>query len=232
MKIGVLSDVHGNLPALEIALDRLGGLEVDRIVCLGDVFGYLPDGPACLARLRARGAELLLGNHEAMMLGMEPLPEEKDRVYGLAQAAGALSDDERAYIETLLPWRTIATDSGTVLMVHGTPWSPLRGYLYPDTPCPPLSGLGFAAVLHGHTHLQGVRRVDGVLLVNPGSCGLQRDKGPLPGFCVLDTREMKADLYRFEMDIEVLMARYGDMHPAIRRCLLRDGAIDSDWSPA
>jgi len=232
MKIGVLSDVHGNLPALEIALERLERLEVDRIACLGDMFGYFPDGSECLARLRARGAELLLGNHEAMMLGTEPLPADKDSVYGLAASAAALSAEERAFLETLLPWRTIETDSGTVLLVHGTPWSPLCGYLYPDTPCPPLAGLGFAAIVHGHTHRQGIREVDGVVLVNPGSCGLQRDAGGLPGFCVLDTGEMRAELYRFEMDVDALMARYGDMHPAVRQCLLRDGATNSDWSPA
>ena len=63
MRIGILSDVHGNLEALTAVLSTLGD-EVDELMILGDVVGYGPDPVDCLEILYARRAVFLRGNHE------------------------------------------------------------------------------------------------------------------------------------------------------------------------
>lgn len=65
----VISDIHGNLEALNAVLCMIKKKGVDRIICLGDVVGYGADPEACLTRLEEQKAIILKGNHEAMLLG-------------------------------------------------------------------------------------------------------------------------------------------------------------------
>src|SRR5215468_4319962 len=70
MQIALLADVHGNLEALDAvlrALDRTAPQA--KLVCAGDVVGYGPNPEECLERLSERGAVIVLGNHEEMVLG-------------------------------------------------------------------------------------------------------------------------------------------------------------------
>jgi hypothetical protein len=70
MVAAVISDVHGNLPALEAVLADLGS--VDTLVCCGDLVGYYPDVAEVVDRVRALGALVVRGNHELMALGARP----------------------------------------------------------------------------------------------------------------------------------------------------------------
>lgn len=67
MKYGIISDIHGNLEALEAVLKALG--EVDGYVCLGDLVGYGANPNECCERVRALTDQVLLGNHDAAALG-------------------------------------------------------------------------------------------------------------------------------------------------------------------
>ena len=69
MKIGIVSDVHSNLEALEVALGWLKAQAVDEIVCLGDVVGYGPDPNGCCELVRRSASTTLLGNHDAAVVG-------------------------------------------------------------------------------------------------------------------------------------------------------------------
>ena len=64
MRIGVLSDIHGNRVALEAVLDDLDGRDVDGFVHAGDVVGYNPWPAACLEALRERSVPTVMGNHD------------------------------------------------------------------------------------------------------------------------------------------------------------------------
>src|SRR6266478_4326155 len=70
VKLALISDVHGNLEALEAVLLDIDRISPDaKLVCAGDVVGYGPDPEACIARLREREALCVMGNHEEMVLG-------------------------------------------------------------------------------------------------------------------------------------------------------------------
>ena len=79
MRVGVISDIHGNLPALEVVADRIR--HMDQVICLGDVVNYGPWSNECLELLQTLpGMILLEGNHERLFLGKEPLGHESPLV--------------------------------------------------------------------------------------------------------------------------------------------------------
>ena len=160
MRVAVLNDVHGNLPALEAVLAEVATLEVDRIVCGGDVvFGPFPR--ECLERLVDRGAVFVRGN--------------ADRVTGndWPESSWVAERLDPLALEFLreLP-ESIALDG--VRFCHGSPRSDeeILTRVSPDERVrAALAGVTERLVVGGHTHVQFEREVDGVRLVNAGSVG-------------------------------------------------------------
>ncbi len=70
MRLGLISDIHGDIRALETTLSRLDQLAVDQIVCLGDLVGYGSEPDAVVAQLRDRGIPCIRGNHDPIFPGM------------------------------------------------------------------------------------------------------------------------------------------------------------------
>jgi putative phosphoesterase len=167
MKIGIVSDLHCNARGLKRALDLIG--DVDELLCLGDSIYDFRFSNAVVGPLRARGARVILGNHEEGFFGPQ------------GARARQRKDIDRALCDWLAGQplrRELEIGGKKLLMVHSTPWEPRGAYV------PPHSSLleRFAEaeadfVLYGHTHCKLVRRVGGVLVVNPGSAGEARDAG-------------------------------------------------------
>lgn len=165
MKLGIVSDLHCNFDGLTRALEIMG--QIDELLCLGDsIFEYRFSNEV-VALLKERGAHVIQGNHEEVFLGPQGV-----------RARGRDTID-RALVQWLAdqPAR-IELDIGgkKVLMVHSTPWEPRGAYVYPHSPHFARFGEAEADfVLYGHTHQQVVRRIGGVLVINPGSTGDGRD---------------------------------------------------------
>ena len=70
MRTAILSDVHGNLDALNAVLKDMGGRSVDDLVCLGDCVGYGAQPATCLERLHEVAAVVLAGNHDRTAAGL------------------------------------------------------------------------------------------------------------------------------------------------------------------
>jgi putative phosphoesterase len=185
MKIAALSDIHGNLAALDAVLNDAHLHGADVIVNLGDIFSG-PLYPCETAdRLKPLGLPTISGNHERQLLSSYPSQ------MGLSDkfARHALRDDQLAWIRELHATLKLVED---VLLVHGTPESDLRYFLETVTE----DGCRVATIdevesragdtdatliLCGHTHLQrSMRLADGRLIVNPGSVGLQAYEDSLP----------------------------------------------------
>ena len=221
MKIAFLSDVHGNWPALQAVLQCIAASGCDRIYCLGDVFGYMPDGEQCLEALRRRQAELLLGNHEAMLLGVLPVVAERGEVYRLPNR-NSLSAATRRALGRCLPCRELDLPGGRrMLLVHGSPWDPLRGYVYPDGDWSGWRELAYDYIFMGHTHRAFIKKRRGPCLVNVGSCGLPRDIGGQASFAVYDSETDRAELVRVPLDLAAIRAKYADVHPSVLACFAR-----------
>lgn len=185
MRLAILSDVHGNLAALEAVMADLARRSVDEVLDLGDLVSG-PLRPRETAQLlRSTGWVHLSGNHERQLLTRPP-----DSLGASdAHARAELSGDELAWLATLPP--SLAW-SDELLLCHGTPASDLvylletvdGGHARLATPEEielRLDNARQAVVACGHTHIpRSVRTVRGQLLVNPGSVGLQAYVGDYP----------------------------------------------------
>ena len=121
MRIGLLSDVHANLPALRAAIARLRGEGVDAWVCAGDLVGYGPHPNECVETIAELGPTCVAGNHELMLL--DELPQTRAgrlaRI-GIAWTREVVRPDVRAYLAGLP--RTESLDA--LAIAHGSPGDP------------------------------------------------------------------------------------------------------------
>lgn len=187
MRIAIVSDIHGNLPALEAVLADIAALGADAIVNLGDI----ASGPLwpreTLQRLMPLALPTLAGNHERQLLALATVADG-DRSSD-ALAARALGDIERAWLRKLPQTSQVALG---VEACHGTPTSDCTYLLETvtddfgrdgshgiraatsDEVARRLAGASTPAVLLcGHSHVpRALRLDDGRLVVNPGSVGL------------------------------------------------------------
>jgi putative phosphoesterase len=154
MKIGIISDIHGDLSALVTALDRLDRVhQVDRILCAGDLVGRGPKEEAVVQTIRERAIPTVLGNHDEWAYGMQP--------------------EQRAFLRGLpVDWQ--ADVSGIRLfMTHGKPGNNMWG-MYPERVSPNvvdlmLDSLKADILITGHTHIPMCIRGDMRMIINPGS---------------------------------------------------------------
>jgi putative phosphoesterase len=179
LKIGIVSDLHCNLQGLELALQAMD--DVDELLCLGDSIFEYQFSNAVVARLKQRRAHIIQGNHEEVFMSPAGI------------RARQRSDIDPALLEFLAaqPHRRYLELAGKrLLLVHSTPWEPRGEYVHPHSAkLDRFAEVDADVVLYGHTHCQVVKRIGGVLVINPGSAGDARDSrnGRQLSCAVLDT---------------------------------------------
>jgi len=188
MRIAVISDIHGNLVAFETVLDRFASEGIDQIVCLGDVAAGAAQPAGTVARLRAIGGPVVMGNADAETLDPASIPAIDETTRQIkeitAWAASQLAADDLAYLRSFQPTVEVPLgDAGLLLGCHGSPRSFDDQIVAAMSPAdvdamlaeiPPQTTI----VASGHTHLQGLRRYRHLLLLNPGSVGLPFHPAP------------------------------------------------------
>ena len=200
MRVGVIADVHANLPALEAVLDDLP--PVDALICAGDVVGYNPWPGACVDALRERGVQTVMGNHDRMLVTGGNFAGNHMARAGIDHARAVLTDGQRAWLAGLPPERRLF--DGRLRLVHGHPDDPDR-YTYPESFGPDLLGTESVLVL-GHTHLQGHDVSSAGVVLNPGSVGQPRDGDPRAAYAVLDLDDLAVDARRVPYDLDGVKA--------------------------
>ena len=196
MRVGVLSDVHANLPALEAVLGDLGSLDV--LLNAGDVVGYNPWPEACVDAMRSRDVPTVRGNHDRAVVENTDFRFNSMAAAGVEYAREQLDDEQLEWLESLPEELTRFDDR--VRVVHGHPDDPDR-YTYPaDFDSSMLDGAD--ALILGHTHVQHVEHYDDGIVLNPGSVGQPRDRTPAAAYAILDLDAMDVELRRVEYDVQ------------------------------
>jgi predicted phosphodiesterase len=219
LRLGLISDLHGNLPALEAVLAELEQEPPDEIVCLGDI-AVGPHPAETLARVRELDLRVVQGNWDSWFAdGIPELAGDHGRklVDQSRWWAARLSAEDLAYLGSL-PATLELPFGGGLLCFHGSPRSHSDAIL-PETSeeelAPLLDGETAAILAGGHTHLQLARPYKRSLFVNPGSVGLPFESWPPSGarvlpwaeYAVLESQngELSVDLRRVEYDVGDLL---------------------------
>lgn len=218
MKYAVISDIHANLEAMNVVLERIDSMDVDQIICLGDVVGYNASPNECCEIIRERNIPTVLGNHDAVACSIE-----EPWGFNPVALAAAMWTRENLNKENLewLKGLPDALNFEDFVAVHGAPKN-RNTYLFSwEDILPHLSFLeeqNCNVCLIGHTHSPGIFSTDGVysvddddrfdlgegksFFINPGSVGQPRDSDPRAAFGVLDTEENYFEQVRIAYPIE------------------------------
>lgn len=191
MRIALISDIHGNLAALDAVLADIARHAPDKVICLGDVAANGPHPREVLERVNEASDTQIMGNTDAFCLLSSP-PTLPDHIIQRRQleysiwSMQQLSDADRNIIRSFQPYAVIDTPAGQLIAYHGSPRSD-EELVLPESPDPLLAmitapypqGVLFAG---GHTHQPMLRHFEHRMIMNPGSVGLawyQRRDGTL-----------------------------------------------------
>jgi putative phosphoesterase len=217
--VAVITDIHGNLPALEAALARIDELGIETVYCGGDLVGYGPHPSEVCALIEERGIPTIFGNYDYAIgrdiddCGCASITPH-DRALGQLSVVWTLANTDRRSKDFMkgLPFDLrFAVGDHHVHLVHGSPRK-VNEYLFEDKPASlyeRLAGQEDGDVLvFGHTHKPWVHDFGGVRFVNCGSVGKPKDGDPRGAFAILtagaDT--IGVTIERVEYDVEAVAA--------------------------
>ncbi len=227
MSIGVIADVHANLPALEAVLADLHSQGVKRIVCCGDLVGYGPWPNEVIARLREVDAFCVQGNHDGAAVGAFPSDHfNPDARVAIEWTRTVLDAGEVGFLTGLEKIHT----GGEFVVVHGSLRGPLWEYMRDTFVARESFPLLTRPIgLFGHSHIQGgfVRAGEHVAfvppnrsmalvpgrqyLINPGSVGQPRDGDPRTAYAIVDLGRHTLLFKRVQYDVKSVMQRIEDV---------------------
>lgn len=218
MKTLIISDIHGNLAALNAVLAE----PHEAVICLGDLVGTGPEPAACIERVRASAFAVVQGNHDrAIADGVAPDGPEPFRSLAAATiplALAQLDGGALAYLREL-PLSLAQNLAGRRgLLVHATPHDPLHRAVGPDPAAwaAELAGVDAELVLVGHTHVPFDLLVESQRVINPGSVGFPMDGDSRAAYAVLEDGAitLRRAVYPIEDTVQVL--RRSAMSPEVR----------------
>jgi putative phosphoesterase len=166
MKLGLISDIHGDPVALELAWSYLTVMGADKIVCAGDLVGYGPLPDRVISFLQERSVEAVRGNHDRWAL---------ERGSGVRDEYGTAtpSDDTLEFLSNLPLFLVVSDGPKQVVVVHGSPRSDMEflnaGPASRTMLRAFLSELNCDVLVSGHTHVPMWFRSREGIVVNPGS---------------------------------------------------------------
>lgn len=217
MRYGIISDIHGNLEALEAVLKRCTAEAIDVYYCLGDIVGYGANPKECLARIRSVNAVCVAGNHDWAVAGkLNPSyfnPVAKDAV---SWTQKQLSPDEIKFLNTL----GLVIKEDNAVFVHAMLSEPeyFHYMIYKSEAEENFHLMERPLCFIGHTHTpQIIRFKDNTVecleetaiavepeikyIINAGSVGQPRDGNPQAAFVIYDSQRRDIKIRRVPYNI-------------------------------
>jgi putative phosphoesterase len=221
-RVAVITDIHGNLPALEAALSRIEELGIDDVYCGGDLVGYGPWPNEVCRLLQRRGIPTIYGNYDySIARDMEDCGcayrDPHDQALGELSIAWTLEHTDPAskgFMRELPFDQRFELAGKRVRPVHGSPRK-VNEYLFEDKPAHTFERIARSAecdvLVFGHTHKPWIHEYGGVLFVNCGSVGKPKDGDRRSGFAVLEDAGgmVRARIERVEYDVDRVAREIG-----------------------
>lgn len=172
MKIGLLSDIHGDLVHLRQALALLHSHQVNHILCCGDLTDGEPQVNAVVSELQAQHVRCVAGNHDELTTR-----EQADLAANEPTSTDLLLPTTRAYLSKLPRGEWLEFAGKSLSLIHATPWdNSIHVFSYSSRQLQRQVAAQAKAdcVIFGHTHEPMQVYLDGIWLFNPGSVYLNR----------------------------------------------------------
>ena len=218
MTYAIVSDIHSNLEALDAVFARIDAH--DRILCLGDIVGYGPDPNACLARVRARAHETVLGNHDVAAIDSHGLEFFNDAARSAIEwTQGVLAPEHLDWLDGL----SYELRHPDFLLVHGAPVEYFTYILDKVAATRAFAATDAPLIFVGHTHIADAYTLGpggtldhqffqhgGTLelaaghryIINVGSVGQPRDLNPDASFVRFDDTARRVQWERVPYALE------------------------------
>jgi len=214
LKIGLISDIHSNLEALSAVISRLEKMNVDRVICLGDIVGYGANPVECIKLVREKCDVVLAGNHDFAVAGDLSISWfNQDALDSVIWTKKSIDDNMSNYLSSL-PLTYVKED---VVYVHATPHKPEKWSYIVSMEDALYEFRYFRGSLAfvGHSHVAGIYCHDGSshkneinlerskrYIINIGSIGQPRDGNPDAAFAVYDDDHKRVSIEREPYDID------------------------------
>jgi len=179
-RIALISDIHGNVPALSAVLSDIENNSVDSIICLGDVATLGPAPSETVKMIKDLDCHCIMGNHEEVLFFPERADEFKirgkmlqDTIYWCLEK---LDSEDMSFLNEFKPSLSVHLGVGaSMLCYHGSPNSSIDSVL-PNTPNDDLEQIietdnTIKIAVGGHTHSQMFKKYKETIIINPGSVG-------------------------------------------------------------
>lgn len=218
MKYAVISDIHGNLEALNAVIDHSRERQVEQYLCLGDIVGYGANPRECIKKVRSLNAECVIGNHDHAIAGLSDLAYFNSHAKTAALwTAEMLEEDDLEFLRSLPYVRKVSDD---ITIVHSTLESPeMWNYLFNDVDAERnIKKLDTLLCFIGHSHMPGIFQeqynsralfdflnritITCKTIVNVGSVGQPRDNDARASYVIYDSDEKVVYFERVEYNIK------------------------------
>ncbi|GIV95643.1 MAG: metallophosphoesterase [Herpetosiphonaceae bacterium] len=218
MRLAILSDIHGNLPAFEAALEHLARQQVDQLVIAGDIVNGAPDSRRCYELARSLHCPILRGNHERYVAhfgGPHASPHWGTEQFApLRWTVAQLSAEQREQLGAL-PLSYRPPDSPGLLIVHASARSDYDQVLAytPDEQLEEMfCGVEEQLIVRAHAHLPQVRLWGRRRILTTGSVGLSLDGNPQAQYLILEQRRdgWHATHHAVPYDLDAVARRFYD----------------------
>jgi predicted phosphodiesterase len=218
MRIAVLADIHGNLPALEAVATDLDRIDPDLVFVAGDFQNRGPNPREVTAFVCRSGWTILRGNHEDYVIRQSQNLKIEDLIdyytWLPARWTADLTRDSVEWVKGLpIATRLAGPNELSIIIAHGSPRSNDEGFFptTPETKAAEMIGDNPPALLCvGHSHLPLIRRINSTLLVNVGSVGFPFDGDRRASYGVIDWGHdrWEVDIRRIEYTVEKVIEEF------------------------
>ena len=215
-RVAVLSDVHGNLAALEAVRKAIKREKPDAVIVAGDLVMNGPDPAGAVDAIRdmeASGATIVQGNTDVAVADFDyaaAFPWFADGIPDTFLAAAEwahdeLGDDRLGWLRRLPSERRLVLEDTMILACHASPGSQTQGFdaqLDPSVMLESVSRTDARIICCGHTHLPDVRDLGWKIIINGGSAGYVFDGDPTASWALveIDGKEIRTEIRRSEFD--------------------------------
>jgi putative phosphoesterase len=202
MKIVIVSDIHGNLAALETLPEDT----YDQLWCLGDLVDYGPRPHEVVQWIKEFATVVVRGNHDHA-IGFDVDPQCSRPYRHLASETmrytrEVCTDDDLLFLRQLPVQREIVPDGQRVYLVHAAPTDPLFGYRAEDSELweREVQWINADVLVVGHTHTPFIRKAGRCTIVNPGSLGQPKTGRPLACYAVWENGEISLKEFNYPVE--------------------------------